>query len=311
MGRRVSLVSVLLLSTAFGSCASTGQVARGLTEPAKLADFLVPEGRMAGVSRSGEQSVDAKKLTSLSAQDATRWTRCGATAASQATYQVETSKSDLVLRVVAFAKPWNAYCAFSPGRSEVAHPVLDLDAAFEDKNFARAWRGHYLAEVSGELTEQNRDLALGLLRATVARMPADLPTHIAEQEWFPETYVDASSAQIVMSETIPGVKAAALVAKTKCEGGSAKIFAIPFASAEEAKTALDGYQQRELENFSEVEPYTVQELKGAKVVAETGTSLVLLSGTHLVGVTGLKAGTNCQEVMDELAIRSAPAAAAP
>ena len=298
------LMSLSFFASALLACASSQQTARDLKEPASAEDFLVPDGQVGGLSRSAEKNVKGESINSLDADEAQRWQACAVLEASQARYQGRDPKTDLTLRVLVFAKPWDAFCAFTPGRSEVAHPVLDIDGAFEDKNFARSWRGPYLVEVSGDMSEQSHDRALGLLRATVARMPVDLPTRIPEQEWFPESMIEPESEKIAFAETIPGLKAAALTATAKCEGGSGLVFAMPFSSSEDAKKGIDAYQQRELENFSEVEPYTLQGLSGAKIVAETGTHYILLSNTHLVGVMAVKNGVNCSEILNELAIRS-------
>lgn len=309
MGNSVfRLVSFSFFAWLSLACAGSQQTARDLSEPAKASDFLVPDKQVGGLSRSDEKNVQGKSVDALSAEDAERWQRCGVVEASQARYHGGDSKADVTLRVLVFAKPWDAFCAFTPGRSDVAHPVLDVEGSFEDKNFARAWRGPYLVEVIGDLTEENRDKALGLLRTSVARMPVNLPAHILEQGWFAESSVDAETEEIVFGETLPGLSAAALVVTAKCEKGEGRAFAIPFSAQPDAQKALDAYQQRELENFSEVEPYSLQGLKGAKVVGEQGTNIVLLSGRHLVGMTALKADANCDEFLSELAIRSAPSA---
>lgn len=296
----ISLASVL-------ACASGNSARREFVEPFRPVDFLAASQQVGGLERSALKSVaSADGIAGLSAEEAPRWQSCGVLEASQALYSRSDPKVVLKLRILAFDKAWDAFCAYTPGRSDTAYPVLDLDGAFADKNFARAWRGPYLVEVSGEFNDDSRDRALGLLRATIARMPTNLPNHVSEYGWLPESAVVAGSEHITFDEVIPGLKAAAFVAKIQCDETLASVFIIPFVSSKASKTALDAYQQRELENFSEVLPYKRNGLDGAKIVAEKGTSLVLRSETHLLGLRDVSDPASCEELIGEMAIRAAP-----
>ncbi len=298
------LASLLLTVSMLSACV-TGRSAQRNLNPTLPEDFLVASGRVGGLQRGAIETFSPTRIDALGGEHVERWSKCGAVQAARASYQ-RNDDAPLTVTVIAFGDTRGAFCGFTPGRSELARPVLDLEGAFEEKGFARVWRSNYLIDVTGAFEGDARDLGRGLLRATAARLPGALKPTIPGNPMLSESSLVLGSEQIVLEGVLPTVDRQALVAEVRCQESTARNFVIEYPDAEQATAALDAYQGHALENFLEVSPYSRAGATGVRVRGEGVLNVLFASGNYLLGLTDMPGEEACDEALSDLAARAAP-----